>query len=127
MGQSYRKLITFTFAARGLSPLITLFASRYLHDKRFPWHSIPNYGLAAAATLCASVGFWFVLRSLENRLDGVARDQADFLLNFPERYVNLGIFASATLSLFMELSVIRWQATVFPFLAFYKNLSMLAC
>jgi hypothetical protein len=25
------------------------------------------------------------------------------------------------------LSIIRWQATVFPFFAFYKDLSMLSC
>jgi SAM-dependent methyltransferase len=45
----------------------------------------------------------------------------------PDRYVGLAIFTSAALSLFLELSIIRWQATVFELFAFYKNFSLLAC
>jgi hypothetical protein len=34
---------------------------------------------------------------------------------------------SAVLSLFLELTLIRWQSSVLAFLAFYKNFSLLAC
>src|SRR5260370_41488934 len=110
-----------------MAPLVTLLASRFDHDKVFPWHSIPAYALIALMVLCLSFGLWIVLIRLETRTDGLASEQAEFLKNLPEQYVNLAIFTSAALSLFLDLSVIRWQAAVFPFLAFYKNLSLLAC
>ena len=43
------------------------------------------------------------------------------------KYLNAAILASAALSLFLELSVIRWQGTVFEFFAFYKNFGLLTC
>jgi hypothetical protein len=60
-------------------------------------------------------------------LDAAAQRQSDFLGSLDSRYVNLAIFASAALSLFLELSVIRWQSTVFEFFAFYKNFGLLSC
>jgi hypothetical protein len=36
-------------------------------------------------------------------------------------------FISAALSLFLELCIIRWQSSVLPFFAFYKNFSLLTC
>ena len=93
----------------------------------FPWHSFPAYALAALGVLVASVGLRFLLTRLEQHLDRAGVEQAAFLQTLSERYVNVSIFASAALSLFLELSIIRWQAEVFPFLAFYKNLSLLAC
>jgi len=127
LGHSYTKLVTLTFAASGLAPLVTVLASRYEHDKVFPWHAIPAYALIAMGVLCLSFGLWAVLIRLEPRMDSAAWEQAEFLKTLPEQHVNLAIFTSAALSLFLELSVIRWQAAVFPFLAFYKNLSLLAC
>src|SRR5208283_5056919 len=44
-----------------------------------------------------------------------------------DRWVGVAIVISAALSLFLELAMIRWQAAVFPFFAFYKNLSLLSC
>lgn len=35
--------------------------------------------------------------------------------------------AAAALSLFLELAVIRWQASMFEFFAFYRNFGLLAC
>ncbi len=127
MGRSYTRLITLAFVGSGFAPLLTLLASRYLHDRHFPWHAIPGYGMAGFLVLCLAIALWFVLRSLETRLDAAAGKQSAFLQNMPERYVNWAIFGSAALSLFLELSVIRWHAALFPFLAFYKNLSLLAC
>lgn len=127
MGRSYKRLVTVAFACSGLAPLVTLVASSYKQAWVFPWHSVPVYLLIALGVLSISIGLWVLLGRLEARLDRAGMEQAEFLKTFPERYVGLGIFASAALSLFLELSVIRWQATVFPFLAFYKNISMLAC
>jgi hypothetical protein len=41
--------------------------------------------------------------------------------------VDLAILGAAALSLFLELAVIRWQAAVFEFFAFYKNVGLLSC
>jgi hypothetical protein len=68
-----------------------------------------------------------LLWRLSHALDRHARDQAVFLRSLPEGYVRLAIFGSAALSLFLELAIIRWQGTVFPFFAFYKNFSLLSC
>jgi spermidine synthase len=127
MSRSYVRLVTFVFAASGLMPLVVALASRYGREKAFPWHAVPTYTLLTLGVLCLSVGLWAVLAKLEVRLDQASSEQAEFIRTLPDRYVSLAIFGSAGLSLFLELSVIRWQATVFPLLAFYKNLSMLAC
>jgi hypothetical protein len=67
------------------------------------------------------------LRRLEPLIDTAARRQAEFLHSMPEKYLGFAIFGSAALSIFLELSVIRWQASVFELFAFYKNFSLLAC
>jgi len=71
--------------------------------------------------------FYVLLRKLEPQIDRYAREQTEFLQTFSNRYVGLAIFASAAISLFLELAVIRWQASVFEFFAFYKNFSLLSC
>ncbi len=53
--------------------------------------------------------------------------QAKFLDTMDLKYADVAILFSAALSLFLELAIIRWQSSVFPFLAFYKNFSLLAC
>ena len=67
------------------------------------------------------------LKRLEPMIDAAARRQAEFLHSIPDKYLGVAIFTSAALSLFFELSIIRWQATVFELFAFYKNFSLLAC
>ena len=47
--------------------------------------------------------------------------------SLPEKYIPLLVLVSAALSLFLELTFIRWQSTVFPFFAFYKNFGLLSC
>ncbi|HEV2987007.1 MAG TPA: hypothetical protein VG759_01090, partial [Candidatus Angelobacter sp.] len=68
-----------------------------------------------------------ILRRLEPIIDAAARRQADFLHSIPDGYLGVAIFTSAALSLLLELSIIRWQASVFELFAFYKNFSLLAC
>ena len=124
MGRSYTRLLPLVFAGSALAPLLTYASSRYTQDQDFPWHW---YLLISAGIAFAVVGVAWLLRCGERLIESNGRDQAEFIKRLPERYVRLSIFATAAVSLFLELAVIRWQATVFPFFAFYKNLSLLAC
>jgi hypothetical protein len=82
-----------------------------------------SIALAGVATLV----FFRFMKKAEPYLDAAAQRQADFLGGFDSRYVDLAIITAAALSLFLELAVIRWQATVFEFFAFYKNFGLLSC
>jgi hypothetical protein len=75
----------------------------------------------------ATVPFYYVLKKLAPLVDASALAQAKFLDGVSEKYVDAAILFSAALSLFLELAIIRWQSAVFPFLAFYKNFSLIAC
>ncbi|MCD6405920.1 MAG: hypothetical protein J7M19_08840 [Planctomycetes bacterium] len=94
------------------------------------WSLPVTAGKIAAVTvlfvLPAAV-FWRLLRGFEPALEANAREQASFLEGIPDRYLDLAIFGSAALGLFLELVIIRWQSTVFQVFAFYKNFSLLAC
>jgi spermidine synthase len=82
------------------------------------------YGLISLAAL---IGFYRLLLKLEADLLKESRDQAAFLETICGRFLPIAIAASAALSLFLELAVIRWQGSVFEFFAFYKNYGLLAC
>jgi hypothetical protein len=126
MIRSYLRLLIFVLAASGLAPLITLLASGYLLHRVFSWSQAALYLLIAVGTIPLAAGLRWLLSRPE--VARAASDQAAFLMNeLSDRWVDLAILASAALSLFLELAIIRWQATVFPFFAFYKNLSLLSC
>ncbi|MGB0115854.1 MAG: hypothetical protein WBP73_03540 [Terriglobales bacterium] len=128
MGRAYVRLLTLTLAASGLAPLITILASCYLQDGVLPWLQLPVYLLIALAIISLALCFRWWLQRIEGHGDKAAAEQAVFLLReLPEKWINPAIVASALLSLFLELAIIRWQATVFPFFSFYKNLSLLSC
>jgi hypothetical protein len=138
MTRQYTRLLTLAFLGSGLAPLLTYAAFRYRAQHNLApegdwirtatgslvrWQAFVLVGLVVAATAVV----WRALLWFEPRVEATARQQADFLASLPARYVDLAIFGSAALSLFLELAIIRWQATVFEFFAFYKNLSLLAC
>lgn len=52
---------------------------------------------------------------------------AEWLEDAPARNVAIGIIAISAVSLFLELALIRWQASLFPVFALYKNFTLLAC
>lgn len=60
-------------------------------------------------------------------LDPIADQQSSWISTIAEKRVWLSIFCAAALSLYLELSLIRWQASVFELFSFYKNFSLLAC
>jgi hypothetical protein len=138
MTRQYTRLLTLAFLGSGLAPLVTYAASRYMaYHQKAPgtnwiwaatgtlvgWRSFVLVALVLAATAVV----WRLLLWFEQHVEANARKQAEFLASLPLRYVDLAIFGSAALSLFLELAIIRWQATVFEFFAFYKNFSLLAC
>ena len=127
MIRPYVRLLTLAFGGSALLPIITLISSRFINDRTALSHAMPAYAICAVGALLAALTVRYVLGRLETHLEQTAIAQTDFLHNFSDRYVNAAIFSAAALSLFAELSIIRWQATVFPVFALYKNLSMLAC
>ena len=128
MSRSYVRLLTIAITASALAPLVTILASRYLQDGTLPWLQLPVYSLIALVIISLGLALRWFLRRMEERGDRASADQAMFLSrDLPQKWVGTAIFASAAVSLFLELAVIRWQATVFPFFSFYKNLSLLSC
>jgi spermidine synthase len=128
MGRSLRHLVVFVVTGSALTPLVTMLASRYMQDRVFPWGALPSYFLIALGIVILGVGFHWLLARLESAMERAASEQAAFLAEgLSDRWVGVAIVVSAGLSLFLELAMIRWQAAVFPFFAFYKNLSLLSC
>lgn len=56
-----------------------------------------------------------------------AQRQAQFLDSIAPVWRSWAILAIAGASLFFELAMIRWQSSLFPVFAFYKNFTLLAC
>ncbi len=82
--------------------------------------------LVCLATI-VTVAFYYLLKKLVPFIEASAQAQATFLDTLNAKYADAAIFFSAALSLFLELGIIRWQSSVLPFFAFYKNFSLLAC
>jgi hypothetical protein len=93
------------------------------------WWSV--FGIKGATLICcAAIGMAalrYGFKKVEPLVDESARAQASFLDTLNPKYIDVAILISAALSLFLELTIIRWQSTVFEFLAYYKNFSLLAC
>lgn len=125
MVRSYVRLLQFALIASAFAPVVIVGSL------------IPGSGVELAASVfvlvlaaVAALGcalFCRLLRRLEPALETEASRQAGFLDSLDPRYLDLAIAGAAALSLFLELSLIRWQGTVFEFFAFYKNFGLLAC
>jgi len=92
----------------------------------------PLIMLALALVVCISVAVIFyrfnrTFDSVKSAVEDDARAFSDFVDQIPLKYTGLAIAASAGVGLFLELSMIRWQGTVFEVFAFYKNFSLLSC
>ncbi len=75
----------------------------------------------------ATGAIYFALKKLAPFIDSSAQKQAKFLDTLNVKYTDAAIIFSAAVSLFLELGIIRWQSSIIPFLAFYKNYSLMAC
>jgi SAM-dependent methyltransferase len=93
------------------------------------WSSLfsPQRILLVCLATFATVVFYYALKKLVVFIDASALAQARFLDTLNAKYADAAILFSAALSLFVELAIIRWQSSVLPFFAFYKNFSLLAC
>jgi hypothetical protein len=127
MIRSFVRLVLLTFLGSCLVPLVTTACSRVNAAVPLSLGFIMKSVSLTFAALIATFGFYLLLKRLKPSLDANSSEQAKFLDTFPIRHVDLAIFGSAALSLFLELAVIRWQATVFEFFAFYKNFGLLSC
>lgn len=125
MGRPYVRLMGLVLLGTGTVPFLTCLASRIMLGEALRAHYATLLLIVIALILPLAVRPY--LTRLEPLIDAAARRQAEFLNSIPERYLGVAIFASAALSLFLELSIVRWQATVFELFAFYKNFSLLAC
>jgi hypothetical protein len=94
----------------GTVPFLTHLASRILQGETLRAQYATLLLIIIALILPLAVRPF--LQRLEPLIDAGARRQAEFLNSIPDRHVGLAIFTSAALSLFLELSIIRWQATV---------------
>jgi len=83
--------------------------------------------LLACLVAVATEIFHYTLIRLRPFIDASSEAQGRFLDTFDSKYVDAAILLSAAFSLFFELSIIRWQSSVIPFIAFYKNFSLIAC
>jgi hypothetical protein len=125
LGRSFVRLMGLVVLGTGAAPILIYLTSRLLQNQALG--SQRAIFLAVAAALIPSLALQPLLKRLAPIIDTAAHSQADFLDSIPNRYLGAAIFTSAALSLFFELAIIRWQATVFELFAFYKNFSLLAC
>jgi SAM-dependent methyltransferase len=125
LGRPYVRLIGLILLGSCTLPFLTYLTSRLLQGDAIGAHRTTL--LLMVIALILSIAARRSLRRLEPLIEAAARRQSEFIDSIPDRYVGLAIFTSAALSLFLELSVIRWQASVFELFAFYKNFSLLAC
>jgi len=65
--------------------------------------------------------------NLSKAIDEDASQLWGFIEKLSPHNVALGIAASAGVGLLLELSLIRWQGTLFLLFAYYKNFSLLSC
>jgi hypothetical protein len=110
-----------------LLPLVTTLCSAWLLPG--PEHQVRMRELIAHLLIIAVVNgaVTLLLARSSSAIDRWSRAQAEFLDALPLGRVDVAIAASAALSLFLELAVIRWQGSVFELFALYKNLGLLAC
>jgi hypothetical protein len=107
--RAFLRGLTVAFAGSCLLPIVT------------------TIGALLETVLAAVLLFRRSLERLDPILDEDSRAQVLRVELLPERWLNLAIGGAAALSLFLELAMIRWQASVFPFFAFYTNFGLLAC
>jgi spermidine synthase len=98
-------------------------------QSREPWLGslLADGILTVCVAAVATAGIYYALKKLVPFIDASALAQARFLDTLDLKYADAAILFAAALSLFMELGCIRWQSSVLPFFALYKNFSLLAC
>jgi spermidine synthase len=125
--QTYRRLLVFLFLGSMLLPPVAVVSSTWSLGQHLSGRAelkLLVHCLVAAASFLV---FLRLIKKAEPWLLQESQEQAGFLDSLPSSVVPSAIVAAAGLGLFLELAVIRWQASMFEFFAFYKNFSLLAC
>lgn len=118
--------MSLALAASIMAPLVIYVGSQTIsHAGRLDMG--PRLAITVAVLMAVAVALQPTLRRLAPVFDRAATRQVEFLDSVPDGCAKFAIFASAALSLFLELAVIRWQGTIFEVFAFYKNFTLLAC
>ena len=127
MAQSLNRLMVIiafgSFSAIAVNPLAIIARSGGAWSGSFVATGFVLICLAAIAT----AAFYWTLKRFVPFTDASAKAQATFLDTLDVKHADAAILFAAALSLFLELSIIRWQSSILPFFAFYKNFSLLAC
>src|SRR5260370_34170262 len=59
--------------------------------------------------------------------DTLHEEHADFIDTIPPEYLRVALFAASTLTLYVEMVLVRWHASCFHAFAIFKNVSLLSC
>ena len=122
--RAFLRCLTIVFAGSCLLPVVTTVGAQLESGNPIRLYLTV---LSLLTVLTAVLVFRRYLERITPILDEDARAQVDHAETIPDRWLNLAIGGAAGLSLFLELVMIRWQASVFPFFAFYTNFGLLAC
>lgn len=125
--RSYRRLLILLLSGSLFLPPIAVISNIYRSNQALTSGAAFKIALYSIVSLGVVLGFSILLRIFESPLLREPLDQAEFLDSLPSSVVPAAIATAAALSLFMELAIIRWQASMFEFFAFYKNFGLLAC
>lgn len=117
--------VMFVTIVASLALPATIFATYVVQAEQTEIRVLASLGLVIEIALVALL-FCFLRRS-ESTIEELSRQQTSFLDRLPDRWIMPGIFLSAALSLVLELVLIRWQGSVSPLFALYKNFGLLAC
>jgi SAM-dependent methyltransferase len=120
-------LLTAAFCGSLFLPILAVFAA--MRSRGADLSAKASFGISVYAVVAVlmSIGFARLVGRLKSHLSTDALAQAAFVERIPSSYVSGAILSAAGLSLFLELSIIRWQGTVLEFFAFYKNYGLLSC
>ena len=124
MTRAYLRCLTIVFAGSCLLPIVTTVGALLESGNPIP---IARAALALLAAFTAVLLFKRFQERVSATLDDDSAEQIRRIALIPDRLLDFAIAGAAALSLFLELAMIRWQASVFPFFAFYTNFGLLAC
>ena len=124
MTRAFLRCLAIVFSGSLLLPVVTTISAKLQSGNPIP---LARTGLALLTVLTAVLLFQKFLARIRRPLDEDAKAQVDQIERVPARWLDISIAGAAALSLFLELAMIRWQASVFPFFAFYTNFGLLAC
>ena len=125
--RSYVKWIHFSMTGALLLPVASVLCTLFMFVKGEPMLKVLGFVGVVVMALVLHRWLKFILNKSLPLIDSHAEKEVEFLDAIPQKWLPWAVIGSAALSLFAELVVIRWLATMWHLFAFYKNLTMLAC